>query len=82
MSTFNVSVDDHVAVQVGHSFQDLSGVFAGHVLRQRAVRLQLVFHRALWSMKSVVSDLFGMPSNKHLDLSLASDLHTPQACTP
>lgn len=45
--TFDVPVDDHVAVQVGHALQDLPGVAARHVLRQRPVRLQLVLDGAL-----------------------------------
>jgi len=40
-------VYDHVAVQIVDSLQDLSGVSAGDFLRQRSVRLQLVFNRAL-----------------------------------
>lgn len=45
--TFDVSVDDHVAVEVGHSLQDLMGVSTRHVFRQGPVRLQLVFDGAL-----------------------------------
>lgn len=45
--TFDVSVDDHVTVQVGHPFQDLPGVAPRHVFRQRSVRLQLVLNGAL-----------------------------------
>lgn len=45
--TFDVSVDDHVAVQVGHPLQDLPGVAPRHVFRQRSVRLQLVLNGAL-----------------------------------
>lgn len=45
--TFDVSVDDHVAVQVGHPLQDLAGVAPRHVFRQRSVRLQLVLNGAL-----------------------------------
>lgn len=37
--TFDVSVDDHVTVQVGHPFQDLAGVAPRHVFRQRSIRL-------------------------------------------
>lgn len=37
--TFDVSVDDHVTVQVGHPLQDLPGVTPRHVFRQRSVRL-------------------------------------------
>lgn len=49
--TFDVSVDDHVAVQVGHPFQDLPGVAPRHVFRQRSVRLQLVLNGALGEQK-------------------------------
>lgn len=45
--TFDVSVDDHVTVQVGHPLQDLPGVAPRHVFRQRSVRLQLVLNGAL-----------------------------------
>lgn len=45
--TFDVPVDDHVAVQVGHAFQDLPRVLPGHVFRQGAVGLQLVFDGTL-----------------------------------
>lgn len=47
MATFDVPVDNHVAVQVGHALQDLLGVLPGHVFRERPIGLQLVFHRAL-----------------------------------
>lgn len=42
--TLDVPVNNHVAVQVGHSLQDLPGVFSGHTLCQSSVGLQLVFH--------------------------------------
>lgn len=42
--TLDVPVNDHVAMQVRHAFQDLSGVFSGHTLRQSSIGLQLVFH--------------------------------------
>lgn len=42
--TFDVSVYDHVAVQVTHSFQDLPCVFTRDVFCQRAIRLELVFN--------------------------------------
>lgn len=45
--TFNVPVDDHVAVEVGHAFQDLPGVLPGHAFRQSSVGLQLVFDGTL-----------------------------------
>lgn len=45
--TLDVSVYNHVAVQVRHALQDLSGVLARHVLSQGAVRFQLVFDRTL-----------------------------------
>lgn len=45
--TFNVSVDNHVAVKVGNPLQNLPGVAPCHVFRQRSIRLQLVFDRAL-----------------------------------
>lgn len=45
--TFDVPVDDHVAVQVGHAFQDLPRVLPGHIFRQRTVGLQLVLDRTL-----------------------------------
>lgn len=45
--TFDVSVDDHVTVQVGHPLQDLPGVAPRHVFRQRSVRLQLILDGAL-----------------------------------
>lgn len=47
--TFDVSVDDHVAVQVRHPLQDLPRVAPRHVFCQRAVRLQLVLNGALWA---------------------------------
>ena len=47
--TFDVSVHDHVAVQVGHALQDLTRVAPRHVFRQRSVRLQLVLDGALRS---------------------------------
>lgn len=37
--TFDVSVDDHVAVQVAHTFQYLPRVFTRDVFRQSTVRL-------------------------------------------
>ena len=49
--TFDVSVDDHVAVQVRDPLQDLPGVAARHVFRQRSVRLQLVLNGALRAKK-------------------------------
>lgn len=49
--TFDVSVDDHVAVQVGHPLQDLPGVAPRHVFRQRSVRFQLVLNGALETKK-------------------------------
>lgn len=49
--TFDVSVDDHVAVQIGHPLQDLPGVAPRHVFRQRSVRLQLVLNGALETKK-------------------------------
>lgn len=49
--TFDVSVDDHVAVQVRDPLQDLPGVAARHVFRQRSVRLQLVLNGALRATK-------------------------------
>ena len=56
--TFDVSVHDHVAVQVGHSLEDLPGVSAGHLLRQSPVGFQLVLYRALrrqkeWGLEEV-----------------------------
>lgn len=45
--TFDVPVDDHVAVQVGHAFQDLPRVLPGHIFRQCTVGLQLVFDGTL-----------------------------------
>lgn len=55
--TFDVSVDDHVAVQVGHAFQDLPAVAPRHLFRQRSVRLQLVLDGALerrWPFRGIV----------------------------
>lgn len=49
--TFDVSVDDHVAVQVRDPLQDLPGVAARHVFRQRSVRLQLVLDGSLRAKK-------------------------------
>lgn len=37
--TFDISVDDHVAMEVEDSLQDLSGVSACHLLGQSTVRL-------------------------------------------
>lgn len=45
--TLDVTMHDHVAVQVGHALQDLPCILAGHTLRQSSVGLQLVFYRAL-----------------------------------
>lgn len=45
--TFDVSVYNHIAVEIKDALQDLPGVSAGHFLRQSAVCLQLVFYRAL-----------------------------------
>lgn len=45
--TFDVSVHNHVAVQVGDSLQDLPAVSPGHLLRQSPVSLQLVLDRPL-----------------------------------
>lgn len=42
--TFDVSVYNHVAVQVTHSFQDLPCVFTSDVFCQGAIRLELVFN--------------------------------------
>lgn len=42
--TLDVSVDDHVAVQVAHTFQYLPRVFTCDIFRQSTVRLQLVFN--------------------------------------
>lgn len=50
--TFDVSVDDHVAVQVAHTFQYLPRVFTRDVFRQSTVRLQLVFN---WSLRKTKS---------------------------
>lgn len=45
--TFNVPVDNHIAVQVEDSLQDLPGVLPSDVLRQSTVRFQLVLYRTL-----------------------------------
>lgn len=42
--TFDVSVYNHVAVQVGDSLEDLSGVSPCHLLCQGPVSFQLVFY--------------------------------------
>ena len=58
-TTFDVSVYNHVAVQVGHALQDLSRVLPGDVFRQRPVGLQLIFHRTLVERKrSLYTGLF------------------------
>lgn len=49
--TFDVSMHDHVAVQVGDSLQDLPAVSPGHLLRQSPVSLQLVLYRPLEARK-------------------------------
>ena len=41
--TFNVPVNNHVAMEIGHALQDLPGVLPGHILCQRSVGFQLVF---------------------------------------
>lgn len=46
--TFDVPVDDHVAVQVGHALQNLSGILACHILCQSPISLQLVFD---WTLR-------------------------------
>lgn len=47
LRTFDVSVHNHVAVQVGDALQDLPAVSPGHLLRQSPVGLQLVLYRPL-----------------------------------
>lgn len=42
--TFNVPVDDHIAVQVEDSLQDLPGVLPRDVLGQSTVSFQLVLY--------------------------------------
>lgn len=53
--TFDVPVDDHVAVQVGHPLQDLPGVAPRHIFRQGTVRLQLVLDGTLQGSKVVIT---------------------------
>lgn len=45
--TFDVSVYNHVAVQVGDSLEDLPGVSPGHLLCEGSVGFQLVLYGAL-----------------------------------
>lgn len=45
--TFDVSVYNHVAVQVGDSLEDLPGVSPGHLLCEGSVGFQLVLHGTL-----------------------------------
>lgn len=54
--TFDVSVYNHVAVQVGDSLEDLPGVSPGHLLRQGAVGFQLVLYWALGRWKWEMSE--------------------------
>lgn len=42
--TFDISVYNHVAVQVGDSLEDLSAVSPCHLLRQSPVGFQLVLY--------------------------------------
>lgn len=51
--TFDVSVYDHVAVQVGDSLEDLPGVPPRHLLCEGSVGFQLVLHGALEHPKRV-----------------------------
>lgn len=51
--TFDVSVYNHVAVQVTHPFQDLSRVFTCDIFCQCAVRLELVFNGSLRRYKYI-----------------------------
>lgn len=46
--TFNVSVYNHVAVQVGDSLEDLSGVSPRHLLCEGPISFQLVLY---WSLE-------------------------------
>lgn len=52
--TFDVPVDDHVAVQVGHPLQNLPCVAPRHVFRQGTVRLQLVLDGTLRRSKVLI----------------------------
>lgn len=51
--TFNVSVYNHVAVQVGDSLEDLSGVSPRYLLCEGPISFQLVLY---WSLESRVSE--------------------------
>lgn len=46
-TTFDVPVYNHVAVQIGHAFQDLPCVLAGDIFCQGPIGLQLIFDRTL-----------------------------------
>ena len=54
--TFDVPVDNHVAVEVEDTLEDLPGVPPGHVLRQSTIRLQLVLDGALRGRGQRLSD--------------------------
>ena len=54
--TFDVPVDDHVAVEVEDALEDLPGVPPGHVLCQSTIRLQLVLDGALRGRRQRLSD--------------------------
>lgn len=45
--TFDVSVYNHVAVQVGDTLEDLPGVSPGHLLCEGSVGFQLVLYGTL-----------------------------------